>query len=201
MSEFFDVVLNQRACRDFSDQPVPDDDIEQILTAATHAPSAENTQPWVFVVVRDDAVRNALSDLTRRLWSAGGRDYAAAHNTEHLFNEVDALVDRGLGGAPVFVVVCGDTTAGAHPTSLGSSIFPAVQNLLLAANALGYGSALTTLTTYGGDELRTLLGLPEHLTAMAIVPLGRPAGPLGPPRRRPVASSTHRDRYGSMWEP
>src|SRR5262245_32809519 len=139
MSEFFDVVLRQRACRDFSDEPVPDDDIEQILAAATHAPSAENSQPWVFVVVRDNSVRNALSDLTRRLWSAGGRDYAAARNTEHLFNEVDSLVERGLGGAPVFIVVAADTTAGAHATSLGSSIFPAVQNLLLTANALGYG--------------------------------------------------------------
>jgi nitroreductase len=199
MSEFFDIVLNQRACRDFSDEPIPDEVVEQILEAATHAPSAENTQPWVFIVVRYDSVRTALSDLTRRLWSAGGRDYASAHNTERLFNEVDNSVERGLGGAPVFVVVAADTGAGAHKTSLGSSIFPAVQNLLLAANALGYGSALTTLTTYGGDELRGLLGLPEQLTPMAIVPLGRPAQPLGPPRRRPVAESTHRDRYGTPW--
>ena len=199
MSDFFDVVLRQRACRDFSDAQVPDDDIEQILRAATHAPSAENTQPWVFVVVRDDAMRTALSDLTRRLWSAGGRDYAAAHNTEHLFNEVDSAVERGLGGAPIFVIVAADGSTRAHPTSLGSSIFPAVQNLLLAANALGYGSALTTLTTYGGDELSNLLELPEHLTPMAIVPLGRPARPLGPPRRRPVAELTYRDRYGTPW--
>jgi nitroreductase len=199
MSDYFDIVLRQRACRDFNDEAIPDGDIEQILRAATHAPSAENTQPWVFVVVRDDAVRNALSDLTRRLWSAGGRDYAAAHNTELLFNEVDSAVERGLGGAPVFVVVAADTAAGAHATALGSSIFPAVQNLLLAANALGYGSALTTLTTYGGDELSNLLELPEHLTPMAIVPLGRPARPLGPPRRRPVAELTYRDRYGTPW--
>jgi nitroreductase len=196
---FFDVVLKQRACRDFSDESVPDEHIEQMLTAATHAPSAENTQPWAFVVVRNEALRRSLSDLTRRLWSAGARDYAAAHNTPHLFNEVDSAVERGLGGAPVFVIVVADTSAGAHPTALGSSIYPAVQNLLLAANALGYGSALTTLTTYGGDELRDLLALPEHLTPMAIVPLGRPAHPLGPPRRRPAGESTHRDRYGTPW--
>ncbi|HEY2814716.1 MAG TPA: nitroreductase family protein [Acidimicrobiales bacterium] len=199
MSDFFDVVLRQRACRDFSAEPVPDADIERMLEAATHAPSAENTQPWIFVVVRDDAARAALSDLTKRLWEGGGRDYAAAHNEPHLFNEVDHAVARGLGGAPVFVVVAADAEAGAHKATLGSSIFPAVQNLLLAANALGYGSALTTLTTYGGDELRTLLALPEHVIPMAIVPLGRPARPLGPPRRRPVAESTHRDRYGTAW--
>ena len=199
MSDFFEVVLNPRACREFSDEPVPDEDVERILTAATHAPSAENTQPWVFIVVRDDAVRSSLSDLTRRVWSAGGRDYAAAHNTPQLFDEVDSLVERGLGGAPVFIVVSADTSAGAHPSALGSSIYPAVQNLLLAANAIGYGSALTTLTTYGSGELRDLLDLPEQLTPMAIVPLGRRARPLGPPRRRPAAESTHRDRYGTPW--
>jgi nitroreductase len=199
MSDFFDVVLQQRACRDFSDEPVADGDVERILEAATHAPSAENTQPWVFIVVRDDETRDALSDVTRRLWSSGARDYAEAHNERHLFAEVDASVERGLGGAPVFVVVCGDTSAGAHPSALGSSIFPAVQNLLLAANALGYGSALTTLTTYAGDELRALLELPERVEPMAIIPMGRPARPLGPPRRRAVAESTYRDRYGSTW--
>jgi nitroreductase len=199
MSDFFDVVLRQRACRDFSDEPVTDDDVERILEAATHAPSAENTQPWLFIVVRDDDTRAALSDVTRRLWSGGARDYAEAHNERRLFAEVDASVERGLGGAPVFVVVCADTSAGAHRSAVGSSIFPAVQNLLLAANALGYGSALTTLTTYGGDELRSLLALPERVEPMAIVPIGRPAHPLGPPRRRAVEESTHRDRYGSPW--
>ncbi len=199
MNDFFDVVFNQRACREFSDEPVPDEDIEQILTAATHAPSAENTQPWRFVVVRDDALRTSLSDLARRLWAAGAREFAAARNTGRLFDEVDGAVERGHGGAPVVVIVCGDTGAGAHARALASSIFPAVQNLLLAANALGYGSALMTLTTYGGDEFRSLLDLPEHLTPMAIVPLGRPARPLGPPRRRPVAESTYRERYGTPW--
>jgi nitroreductase len=199
MNDFFDIVLNQRACREFSGEDVADDDIERMLQAATHAPSAENRQPWVFVVVRDVTQREALAALTQRLWDGGGRDYARAHTTDHLFEDVDSLVARGLGGAPVFVVVAADTSAGLHPRALGSSIFPAVQNLLLAANALGYGSALTTLTTYGGDELRALLELPEHVVPMAIIPLGRPARPLGAPKRRPVAGSTHRERYGTPW--
>jgi len=199
MTGFFDVVFAQRACRYFADDPVPEADITTILRAATHAPSAENTQPWVFVVVRDPQVRTAIAALTRRIWSAGARDYAAAHNTPRLFAEVDASVERGMGGAPVLVVVAADTSAGTHASALASSIFPAVQNLLLAANALGYGSALTTLSTYGGDELAKLVALPPELKPMAIVPLGRPARPLGPPRRRPVEESTHRERYGNPW--
>jgi nitroreductase len=76
-------------------------------------------------------------------------------------------------------------------------VFPAVQNLLLAANALGYGSALTTLTTVAADDLGPLLELPDGVTPLAVVPVGRPARTLGPPRRTPAATKTHRDRYGS----
>lgn len=199
MTDFFDVALRQRACRDFSAEPVPDDDVERILEAATHAPSAENAQPWVFVVVRDDEIRLALADLTRRVWSSGARDSALTRLEPKLAADVDGGVERGLGGAPVVVVVAADTTSGVHPRAIASSIFPAVQNLLLAAGALGYGSALTTLTVAFGDELRAIVDLPEHITPMAVIPVGRPARPLGRPRRRPVSELTHRDQYGRAW--
>lgn len=199
MTDYFEVALRQRACRDFSDEPVPDEDIERILEAATHAPSAENTQPWVFVVVRDDATRSQLSELTQRIWNAGARDQTFARVAEKLASDVDGGIARGLGGAPVIVVVAADSGSGVHPRAVASSIFPAVQNLLLAANALGYGSALTTLTAAAGDELRAIVDLPEQITPMAVVPLGRPARPLGPPRRRPIAESTHREQFGRPW--
>ena len=199
MTDFFEVALHQRACRDFTGEPVPDGDIERILVAATHAPSAENAQPWVFIVVRDDDVRSELSDLTRRIWASGARQQSEGRLPPGLMADVDGGVERGLGGAPVLVVVGADTSGGVHPRAVASSIFPAVQNLLLAANALGYGSALTTLTAAGGDELRSIVDLPEHVIPMAIVPIGRPARPLGPPRRRPATETTHRDRFGRRW--
>lgn len=199
MADFFDVALHQRACRDFGDEPVPDGDIERMLDAATHAPSAENAQPWVFVVVRDGEIRSELSELTRRIWAAGAREQSEGRLTPRLLADVDSGVERGLGGAPVIVVVGADTSGGVHPRAVASSIFPAVQNLLLAANALGYGSALTTLTAAGGDELRAIVDLPDHVTPMAVIPLGRPARPLGPPRRRAATETTHRDRFGHPW--
>jgi nitroreductase len=79
---------------------------------------------------------------------------------------------------------------------LPSSVLPAVQNLLLAAAALGYGSALTTLATMAASELGSLLELPEGVEPLAVVPIGRPARPLGPPRRLPVPAKAHRERYG-----
>ncbi|MEY2424095.1 MAG: hypothetical protein QOI95_4162 [Acidimicrobiaceae bacterium] len=199
MTDFFDVVSRQRACRDFSAEAIPDEDIERILEAASHAPSAENTQPWVFVVVSDDATRKQFSELTQRIWNAGAREQAMARLDAKLASDVDEGIERGLGGAPVLVVIAADTKSGVHPKAIASSIFPAVQNLLLAANALGYGSALMTLTAAAGDDLRAIVALPDHLTPMAVIPLGRPARPLGRPRRRPVAESTHRDQYGRPW--
>ena len=102
----------------------------------------------------------------------------------------------GVAAAPVLVVVCGDTRL-TYPQSMGASVFPAVQNLLLAAHALGLGSTLTTLPVVGGDELVRLLGLPPEVVPVAVVPLGHLPAPLGPPRRQPISEKAYRDRYGT----
>jgi nitroreductase len=196
--DLFAVIHRQRACRAFSDDPIPDDLIARVLDAATFAPSAENRQPWEFVVVREPHIRARLGDLTARAWEAGGREFARARLDEKLMADVDAGATGGVAAAPVMIVVCADTERGLVQT-VPSSIFPATQNLLLAATALGLGSALTTLTTAFAAEIRSLLGLPEHLVPAAIVPLGRPARPLGPPRRESFDAHTHRERYGSAW--
>ena len=196
--DFFAVVHRQRACRAFADEPVDDDLIARVLDAATFAPSAENRQPWEFIVVRDEQSRAHLGDLTRRAWDAGGREFAQTRLDAKLMADVDAGATGGVAAAPVMIVVCADTERGLVQT-VPSSIFPATQNLLLAATALGLGSALTTITTSFAAEIRALLGLPEYLIPVAIVPLGRPARALGPPRREPFATHTHRDRYGDAW--
>jgi nitroreductase len=192
---FFDVVLGQRACRRFAADPVPDDDIARMLDAAVHAPSAENAQPWIFVVVRDADQRRTIAELTRRLWDGGAGEQSRPRLDAGLFAEVDGAIRSDFGGAPVLVVVAGDGTDATTRATLPASIFPAVQNLLLAANALGYGSALTTLTTVAAGELRALLDLPDGAEPMAVVPVGRPARPPGPARRTPAGSKTFADRY------
>jgi nitroreductase len=196
--DFFTVVRSQRACRAFGDDPVSNEVIERVLEAATHAPSAENTQPWAFIVVREPATRARIGDLTARAWERGGRAFSRDRLTPSLYAAVDRGATGGVSAAPVLVVVAGDTTRCVE-AALEASVFPAIQNLLLAAGALGLGCALTTLPTAFGDELRELLALPEQVRAMAVVPLGRPARPLGAPRREPVAAKTHRERYGDTW--
>jgi nitroreductase len=198
MTDFFAVVASQRACRAFASTPVPDELIAQALTAATHAPSAENKQPWEFVVVRDPELRAAIGELTQRAWEAHGRAFSERRLSPTMLADVDRGATGGVAGAPVNVVVCADVQRGLEAT-VASSIFPAVQNLLLAAGALGLGSALTTIATGYRAELQSLLDLPEHVRPVAVVPLGYPARPLGTPRRESFASHTHRDRYDTRW--
>lgn len=198
MSDLFDVVGRQRACREFRSDELEDHVVERCLEAATFAPSAENRQPWVFVVVRDPQLRATIGELTRQVWRGGGRQHSEARLPAGLLADVDRGAEGGVAAAPVLVVVCGDTRLSLEVT-LPASIFPAIQNLLLAATALGLGSALTTLPTALGAEMRASLALPDSVHPFAVVPLGWPARRLGPPRRRPVSEKAHRDRYGAGW--
>ncbi len=195
---FFDVVLRQRATRRFADRPVDEAMLERCLRAATHAPSAENLQPWVFVVVREPGLRAGIAELTSRAWQDGGRRHSEKRLSPALLADVASGAEGGIGSAPVIVVVCGDSDIGLERT-LPSSVYPAVQNLLLSATALGLGSAMTTLATLMADELAALLGLPPSVQPMAVVPIGWPLRPPGPPRRLPLGERAHRDRYGIPW--
>lgn len=193
--QFFDVVFSQRACREFADRPVTDDEIRQILRAATFAPSAMNHQPWVFVVVRSDDSRGALTTIMRELWEGGGRPATEGRVPDSLFDEVDLGFTKTLRDAPVLIVVAGDT-ATAPADQLPWSIYPAAQNLLLAATAMGLGSALTTLATFRASEVQKIAGLPSSLIPMAIIPVGWPARELGRPRRMPLEGKAFRETFG-----
>ncbi|HVB91215.1 MAG TPA: nitroreductase family protein [Acidimicrobiales bacterium] len=196
MPDFFQVVHTQRAARSFLPDDVDDDTVTRILTAATHAPSAENSQPFVFIVVRDAALRKAIGSLTARIWEGGARALEADRLSPAFLRDVDRGAMGGIAGAPVLIVVCGDTRL-TYPQSMDASVFPAVQNLLLAAHALGLGSTLTTMPLLGGEELSEPLGLPAAVVPIAVIPLGHLPKPLGPPRRRPLAEKAHLNRYGT----
>ncbi|MEO6468631.1 MAG: nitroreductase family protein [Acidimicrobiia bacterium] len=198
MSELFDVMRAQRACRSFRDDPVSDADLELILDAAVHAPSAENRQPWEFVVVRDDVARAAIGELIAQGWNTVGREFSAGRLSPDLLADIEHGATGGIAGAPVHIVVGADGHRGLAATS-AESVFPAVQNLMLAAGARGLGTALTTIAIGFADELRAIVGFPDHIRPMAVVPIGHPAHPLGPPRRDSFAIRTHRDRYGTPW--
>ncbi|MDT7569736.1 MAG: hypothetical protein QOG76_8360 [Pseudonocardiales bacterium] len=202
MAELLTVMHAQRACRRFDpDGKVLDADIERMLESAVHAPSAENTQPWSFVVVRNEETRGQLADWWTETWNAGGGDFVRQSVEDKvLVADLEFGFNRGgFAAAPVVVVVCADTER-VLEIYAPPSIYPAVQNLLLAAADLGYASCLTTgLTTFGVDRVREKLQLPDTLLPMAAIYLGRSARKLAPPRRRPATSVTYREQFGIPW--
>lgn len=190
----FEVLRSQRAHREFLPDPVPKADIELIIEAATRAPSAENSQPWEFIVVTDVDKRAALGDLMRRAWEGGGREASRGVLDASVFKDVDKGLTGGIAGAPALIVCCADLSRTRRET-MHSSLFPAIQNLLIASTALGYGSALTTIATVFAGELRALLGTPEHVVPLAVIPIGRPARKLGPSRRQPATDHLHYETW------
>lgn len=192
---FFELVKHQRAHRQFLDKPVDESLIEQILAAAIRAPSAENSQPWEFVVVRDAAMRAQLGEIMRTAWEGGARAWSAKRLSENLLQDVEQGMQGGIASAPVLIVVCGNLDKALEST-IAASVYPAVQNLLLAATALGLGSALTTLATHREAELRQLLALPASVKPMALIPVGYPAKTLGISKRKPLADCVHHERFG-----
>jgi len=199
VSDLFEVMRAQRACRAFSDEPVADAEIARILDAAVHAPSAENKQPWEFVVVRDTESRAAIGALIARAWNTVGREFSEDRLAPELLADVDRGATGGIASAPIHIVVGADTERGL-PMTAAESVFPAVQNLMLAAGALGLGTALTTIAVGYAEELNAIVEFPGHIRPMAVIPVGHPARPLGPPRREPFATRTSRDRYGTGWD-
>jgi nitroreductase len=213
--DFFEVVATQRAIRRFRSDPVPDALVRRVLEAATRAPSARGAEPWAFVVVRDAGRRAEIGRRYRDAWEAGqqltaatdaDRDVKDAPHYARMMRGADALA-RTLAEVPVLIVCCldharlgpiADGSGGLRaPGAAYASILPAVQNLLLAARALGLGTTLTTLHRTFEHELRALLAMPATVEPVVIVPLGFPADRFGPTRRRPVDDVAFLDTWGA----
>jgi nitroreductase len=196
-----DAIHTQRAIRRFTDEPVSEKAIERILEAAVRAPSGRNRQPWRFVIIRDEATKQQVGDYYRRACEKAGIGQERIPELSKKVNDSVAHLAYHMGDAPVLILACIEhATAKAARTSTltaGSSIYPAVQNLMLASRALGLGTTLTTVHTMFENEIKTLLGIPPNVQTVALIPLGYPAPEekFGGSRRRPVAEVTHFDRW------
>jgi nitroreductase len=201
-----DGLATTRAIRRLRPDPIPDDDLAAILWHATRAPSGSNRQPVRYLVLRDGPrageAKALLGRSFRSSWAdkvrADGYDRgSAADPTSPKARQAAAMqrfVDR-FEEVPVVVLPC----LRPHRTpdvTLGASVYPACQNLLLAARALGYGGVLTMWHAFVEAELRTLLGVPDDVLIAGCIPLGRPEGGHGPVRRRPLAEVVFEDAWG-----
>jgi nitroreductase len=218
----FEVIRTARALRRFKTDPIPDEMIARILDAGIRAPSASNTQNWMFAVVKDAEQRRRIAAIYHRAFTMMTAMYRerrpAAHQSaasyrkmmsaaDHLANhlhEVPVLIIAGLMMSQAsFQPPAEDAgrVAGAGPRISGASIYPAVQNMLLACRALGLGSVLTTIHAYYNDEVREVLNLPLEFVTYAMLPVGYPAEGFGhgPLKRKPVSEVAFLDRWGNNW--
>jgi nitroreductase len=205
MTDLFDIIHTTRSMRRLKTDPVPPALIRQILEAGTAAANGGNMQTWRFLVVRDPAVKADVSQWYRKAWHeiVGPRYREAApppgssrDRFERMLAAAEHLADH-LHEAPVWIVPC--LLGGTHTRTSGSSIYPSVQNMLLAARALGLGATLTTLYLLFEKEAEAALGLPEGTHSYAILPIGYPLGKFGPVARTALEDVVFSDRWGEKW--
>ena len=204
-----EAMRTQRAIRRLKTDPVDDALVLRLLDLAIRAPSGSNAQNWQFVVVRDPAVKGKLGRLNRMAWNLyGGLGRRLARGDDKMLRIIDAVEWQAdhFEEIPVIVVAClrGQRLPFPLPmpamasTSYYGSIYPAVQNLLLAARSVGLGAALITLPLWSHFLARRALGLPWNVSPCAVVPLGWPRGRYGPTTRRPIGELVHLDRFGNQ---
>ena len=203
--ELLEGLATTRAIRRYRDEPVPDEVLRDILFAATRAPSGSNRQPFRFVVLRDGphaaTAKRLLGEAARELWAAKRRSdgYGAGSGARadspkaRLAATMEHYVEH-LHEVPVLILPCLVRYREPTPTE-GASIYPACQNLLLAARALGYGGVLTGWYAPVEHQLRALLGIPDEVFIAGAITLGRPAGSHGPVRRRPLGELVFEDGW------
>jgi nitroreductase len=206
-SDLFEIMQTTRAMRRLKPDPVPDELIRKILEAGVRAPNGGNTQRWRFLVVKDPTIKQQVQVYYKRAFDEviGPRYLSSApppgvsrdrYLRQHA--AVQYLTDH-FHEAPVWIVACLDEGTTVPTRWSGASIYPAVQNMLLAARALGLGATLTTRHLLYEKETEVALGLPPGVHSYAILPIGYPTGRFGPVGRGPLADVVYEDRWGQPY--
>jgi len=210
----FETIYNCRAIRYLKPDPVPDELVTKVLDAAIRAPSGSNRQAWHFVVVTDPEIKRTLQGYYKQAFDTYASMMAdvpprpgVSEETQNRVVQSAVHLSEHLHEAPVLIIPClvfeQGRIAGDGPMqdlarkSLYSSIYPAVQNVLLACRALGLAACLTTLHLMYEEPIAKLLELPDNAETMALIPVGWPNAKFGPVKRVPVAEVSSRNRFGT----
>jgi nitroreductase len=200
-SDVWEVMRTARAIRRFADRPVGDDVLLRCLEAATWAPSGGNQQPWRFVVLDSDEARAAIGiaaagalDVIQRIYRMERPDPKDSSARARADRAVFDLHDRAAT-VPAAVLFTMRPQPSVPAMFQGASIFPAMENFLLAARAVGLGALVTGWHATGEADLRSAVGIPDEWLLAALVVVGWPEGGHGPVRRKPAAEVVARDRW------
>ncbi len=192
----FEAIDTQRAIRLYKPDPVPQELIERVIEAAIRAPSSGNRQKWGFLVVRDPELKSRIADCYRRNITPGIVSNRPPED-QKMWDETKYLADH-LHEVPVLILACIEDDGRSDDFARGATIYPSVQNMLLAARALGLGSCLTTRHRKHEAEIKEMLGVPGNVHIASVLPLGYPAdgARYGPTKRRPASEITYYDKWG-----
>lgn len=201
--DLFEAIYTTRAMRRLKPDPVPRETIMRIIEAATMAPSNSNRQPWLFMVVTAPETRQFVAQRYKQAWetyylTTEKRDFLATQpDTAEAKNLRSAIyLANHIGEAPVLIFACvkryTDKRRAGQP--MFGSIYPAVQNLCLAARAYGLGTAITGLHKHFADEINRRLGVPSGYENEILIPLGYPKGRWDRPARKPARDVTFFDQ-------
>jgi nitroreductase len=216
----FQAIHTARALRRLKPDPVPDELIAKIVDAGVRAPTGSNLQNWRFIVVKDAERRRRIGEIYRASMEIAGRAYLNRKLPPHMTKERQQRMMSGamylaehFGEVPVLILAWLQMTPDVeHPNLppeqvpiflrlMGGSIFPAVQNMIVACAALGLGTVLTTVLAYKEEEVRKLVNAPSDMRLFATLPIGYPMEGYGhgPVRRLPISDVTYLDSYGNNW--
>ena len=214
LPELYEALMTTRAMRHFTHEAVPDDVVESILAAAVQAPSGGNIQPYQFVVVTEPERKAVVAEIYLRAWrryepavaavtpppstpeaaAAHQRNWGASDDLAHHLGDVPVLV---LVLVPRISMTVRDDAGEMDVGPVYASVYPAVQNLILAARAHGLGAVLTTVYKVYEDEVRAVCDIPDRYEVAALLPLGHPTGRWGVAPRRPARSITNWETFGN----
>jgi nitroreductase len=206
-AKLFDIIYSLRSIRRLKPDPIPEETLRRIVDAGTHAPSGGNRQDWGFILVRDPELKTFIRDRYR---DAQQKSRASQPPISELpparqrAVKASMYLSDHMHEAPVILLACSakeypawkQNPRGSTATVHGS-IFPAVQNILLACRAYGIGSVLTTTHFFFEDELKQKVGVPDNMEVSALLPMGYPRGKLGKNTRKPVDEVLYWDRWGN----
>jgi len=220
-ADLFEIMYSAGSIRRLRADPVPDEIITKILDAAIRAPSGSNAQSWLFIVVKDPGTRKQLGAVYRKAPDILTKLYAGTPRPPHIderkyqrFMQAVMHLFEHMGDAPVLLVPCLRASMWTGASNLpadvkarmsnatriaGSSIYPAIQNVILACRAFGLGTVLTTIHVFFEDEVREILKLPTDVQTYALMPIGYPQGHHYPVKRKAVGEVACLDHYGNAW--
>ena len=206
-TELFHIMHTTRAMRRLKPDPVPDELVQKILQAGQWAANGGANQRWRFLVIKDPGIKEQVQKWYQKAFDEvvgpryRGSEPPPGSSPSRYRRQHDAVeyLTEHYHEAPVWIVACQDDGEETPTRSAGASIYPAVQNMLLAARALGLGSTLTSRHLRHEKEVEEIMGLPPGVHSYAILPIGYPMGNFGPVRRGSLSDVVYLDKWGEKY--